>query len=141
MEVTAIQNQPATGFMHFWINIFRPKGLLWKLGGVDGVIESNTYYLERFRVWTGILIEPVPETFERIRYYRYGCDAVQYALVGHDYEEQFVLIDPQNAMSPVVRENKEGGKLVSVSARTLEDVFQDRKVSRIDFLSLDVKGF
>lgn len=32
-------------------------------GASDGVLLSNTVFIERFMNWTGILVEPEPEAF------------------------------------------------------------------------------
>src|SRR6266516_1818539 len=39
----------------------RRPGTFVEAGAYDGVFQSNTYYLERFWGWSGVLIEPLPE--------------------------------------------------------------------------------
>ena len=39
----------------------RDGGVFLEAGAHDGYTQSNTYYLERFRGWTGVLVEAVPE--------------------------------------------------------------------------------
>ena len=39
-------------------------GLFIEVGANNGFSESNTYYLERFRNWNGILIEPIPHLYQ-----------------------------------------------------------------------------
>ena len=36
-------------------------GVFVEAGGYDGFTQSNTYYLERFRAWSGVLVEPMPK--------------------------------------------------------------------------------
>jgi len=35
-------------------------GVFVEAGANDGVTQSNTYYFEKFRGWTGLLVEPEP---------------------------------------------------------------------------------
>lgn len=42
----------------------RPWGYFVEVGAYDGITLSNTYFLEQ-RGWTGILIEPIQQLFER----------------------------------------------------------------------------
>ena len=36
-------------------------------GGLDGEVQSNTMFMERFLDWTGVLIEPNPVSYEKLR--------------------------------------------------------------------------
>ena len=38
-------------------------GFFVELGANDGVTQSNTLYFERYRNWTGVLVEPSPDNF------------------------------------------------------------------------------
>src|SRR5579875_919295 len=38
----------------------RDGGFFVEAGAHDGFTQSNTYWLERFRGWSGLLVEPVP---------------------------------------------------------------------------------
>jgi hypothetical protein len=51
-------------------------------GAHDGYTQSNTYFLERRRGWSGVLVEAVPELAERARRRRPRSQVVQAALVG-----------------------------------------------------------
>ena len=42
-------------------------GLFVEAGAHDGYTQSNSYYLERFLGWQGLLVEAVPELFEKAR--------------------------------------------------------------------------
>lgn len=46
-------------------------GFFVEAGANDGYTQSNTYWLERFCGWEGILIEPIPALAKHAR----GCDA------------------------------------------------------------------
>jgi len=64
--------------------IDRDRGFFIEAGGFDGFTQSNTDYLERFRGWRGILVEPMPELAALARRNRPEARVLRYALVGHD---------------------------------------------------------
>ncbi|XP_065346980.1 uncharacterized protein LOC135944138 [Cloeon dipterum] len=49
-------------------HIFRDKknGLFIECGALDGLTMSNTFYFERLLGWTGVLIEPEPNSFNEL---------------------------------------------------------------------------
>jgi len=42
-------------------------GFYVEIGANDGNTQSNTKHFELFRNWRGILIEPVPKTFKKLK--------------------------------------------------------------------------
>ena len=38
-------------------------GFFIEAGANDGFEQSNTYHLERWRGWSGVLVEPIPELY------------------------------------------------------------------------------
>ena len=46
------------------------QGFYVEIGANDGRSQSNTLTLELFDGWTGVLIEPVPEQFEKLKFNR-----------------------------------------------------------------------
>lgn len=119
-------------------------GFFIEAGAVDGFFESNTYYLERFEGWTGILVEPVPAMFRRLRTNRprslhYNC-----ALVASDYQQRTISICNAHAMSSITSHSTNGdtrSHSIDVPARTLASIIEEVKPPRIDLLSLDVEGY
>ena len=49
------------------------RGVFVEAGANDGIAQSNTYYLERYLGWRGLLIEPIPELFRRCVVNRPRC--------------------------------------------------------------------
>ena len=45
----------------------KEKGFFFDIGANDGVTYSNTLFLERNRSWTGICVEPLPQTFASLK--------------------------------------------------------------------------
>lgn len=133
-------------------------GVFVEAGANDGFTQSNTYFLERFRDWRGVLIEPLPELVERCRRERPLARVFQCALVGPEHRDPKVRMHDANLMSLVVGAQKSAEaerrhlrraaevqqievRQVEVPARTLSDVLDEAGLSRIDLLSLDVEGF
>jgi FkbM family methyltransferase len=135
-------------------------GFFVEAGAYDGFIQSNTYWLERFRGWRGVLIEPVPHLFDRARRQRPNATVVNCALVPADYPEATVTLRYGGLMSTVCGARGAGadeeshvsagdmfglddvGHEVSVPARTLTSVLEEaRAPSEFELLSLDVEGF
>ena len=134
-------------------------GFFVEAGANDGVSQSNTYYLERFRDWRGVLIEGIPELAAQCKKNRPRAAVIQAALVKASYPHDTVEMHYAGLMSTVagameraggteayVRRGLEVQNLkttytVRVPARTLTDVIaRHRPAGEIDLLSLDVEG-
>ncbi len=134
-------------------------GYYIEAGANDGYSQSNTYYLERFRGWSGVLIEPVPALFERCCRERARSKVFNCALIDREDPRRTVTIHYADLMSFVHGsfENVEQEKArvneamrvqalrstytVEVPAQTMTDVLVAAAAPRrIDFLSLDVEG-
>ena len=58
-------------------------------GAVDGIQQSNTKYLNDLD-WTGILVEPNPNSFDLLAQNRDRAFIVNSALVSNDYPEKYI---------------------------------------------------
>ena len=136
-------------------------GFFIEVGANDGFTQSNTYYLEKFLGWSGILIEPIPDLFEQCRSTRRNSDVFNYALVSSEHSSKAVSMRYANLMSltegafadqaienehisvGLKVQNIDGSYKIDVPARTLESVLDDvkDKPATIDFFSLDVEGY
>lgn len=131
----------------------RRPGVFVEAGAFDGVFASNTYYLERFRRWTGVLVEPLPKQYRRCVRERPNSRVFNCALVEDDSRTSVTLRceDPMSAVTdipmrevdPLVAETWGLHDLeeIEVPARTLTSVLEEAGVASIDLLSLDVEGF
>lgn len=119
-------------------------GFFIEAGAVDGVFESNTYFLEKFRGWSGVLIEPVPEMYCRLRINRPNATTFNCALVASEAETPTVTINNNHAMSSVIEENvdtkRDSNSYIEIQGRTLTSILHETGISNIDLLSLDVEG-
>lgn len=133
-------------------------GVFVEAGANDGFRQSNTYYFEKLRNWSGLLIEPVPELAAECRRNRRSA-VVEAALVSAGFSGQTVEINFAGLMSTVTgmlgdeaatAAHVETGVRVQqlqqsyslrVPARTLSSILDEAQLkSDIDLLSLDVEG-
>jgi len=124
-------------------------GTFLEAGAHDGYTQSNTYFLERHRGWSGVLIEPVPELRvkserRRPRSRVFGC-----ALVGPDYRDPQIEVHFGDLMSTVgASAHAQDGLAVagrnpytvSVPARTLSSVLDEAGIGAPDLMVLDLEG-
>ena len=131
-------------------------GVFIEAGANDGISQSNTLYFERYRGWTGLLVEPVPELAARCRGNRPRCRVEACALVGAgEVTIKFMGLMsqiPGAAATPEVERQHEATARrflaedqqpyeVRVPARTLSDVWDSHRLEHVDLLSLDVEGY
>ena len=134
-------------------------GFSIEVGANDGYSQSNTYYFERKKGWSGILIEGIPELYEKCKHLRTGSRVFNCACVSDGFEETHVRMRYANLMSLVegargdeasdrrwveeglmIQKLKES-YVVPVRARTLTSVLDECNVAKIDLFSLDVEGY
>ncbi len=133
--------------------IDRDGGFFVEAGANDGFTQSNTYWLERFRAWRGLLVEPMPEQAGEARKSRRRSVVVECALVAADYRQPTVRMRFGDLMSTVAGAQdadwaQRGLALgwrdpyeLDVPARTLSSLLDEIAAPDIDLLSLDVEGF
>lgn len=152
-------SQPSLGHLEPILAAYLPRsgGVFVEAGAYDGYWQSNTYWLERFRGWTGVLVEPVPELAESARRNRPRSQVFQCALVAADSGIDALPMVYAGTMSMVrgvwdsssERERATHGaslaqatpREIVVPARTLSSVLDEAGVTAIDFMSLDVEGY
>jgi len=133
-------------------------GFFVEAGANDGYTQSNTYYLERFRGWRGVLVEPLPELAELCRRERPRSRVFCCALVSPDQDGTTVPMLSANLTSLVrgAQKSPQGDaehcrrgaavqqlevSEIEVPARTLTSVLDEVGPPPIDFFSLDVEGY
>lgn len=133
--------------------IDRDGGFFVEAGAHDGFTQSNTYWLQRFRDWRGLLVEPMPELAAEARLSRPGATVVQCCLVSADETRKRLRMHFGDLMSMVdgARESDWptlGTVLgwrdphdLDVDARTLSSLLDEIGAPEVDLLSLDVEGF
>lgn len=127
-------------------------GYFIEAGANDGFRQSNTYYLEAFRGWRGVLIEPIPELYERCVRERPRSQCFNCALVGPEAADATAVMRFDDLLSHVSSPDELPADAdtanwgwscaydVVVPTKTLSQVLDDAVAPRWDFLSLDLEG-
>jgi FkbM family methyltransferase len=125
-------------------------GTFLEIGANSGYLQSNTYYLERRRGWTGILIEPLPIHFKMCRFTRPKSTCFNVAcvapggpatveLVNRTLES--VVLGSQNSVDEAKRlEAHNFGEKLTVPTKTLSACIDESQFTAITFMSVDVEG-
>jgi len=136
-------------------------GYYVELGANDGLTQSNSLYFEKYRNWTGLLVEPAPHNFLKCMENRSPTNRIVCAAcVSFDYPGEFVRMTYSNLMSTSlglqtdiadpVGHARSGQRFLrprepvfdfGAIARPLNDLLLESNAPKaIDFLSLDVEG-
>jgi FkbM family methyltransferase len=135
-------------------------GFFLEAGANDGLLFSNTAYLERYCGWTGILVEAIPHKFVECVRNRPGSIVEHGALVSSGFQADFVEMRYENLMSfapgiadiDAIEQVHHGGKHLLGSERKLSDcrflapavtlagILHKHQVRSIDFMVLDLEG-
>ena len=136
-------------------------GFFIEVGGADGYTQSNTWYLEKYKNWTGVLVEPNPDSAEMCRNTRPDSKVFNYALVDREYPDSEITMvrrmvypgDPglmtaakdsplrtnSDWMQPATSIDKT--EEFTIRTTTLDEILESLDVKTVDFFSLDVEGY
>lgn len=130
-------------------------GFFIDIGAHDGVSFSNTFFLEKERGWNGICIEPIPDIFEKLvknrRSININCCVAQnkgYVKFRRVYGYNEMLsgildLMGQEHAEQIEKDCKQTGdnfKDILIESKNINEIFEEFKVKRIDFLSIDTEG-
>jgi FkbM family methyltransferase len=135
-------------------------GFFLEAGANDGLLFSNTAYLERYLGWSGILVEAIPHKFVECVRNRPGSIVEHCALVPPGFKADFVEMRYEDLMSfapgladiDAVEQVDRGKRFLLGSERRLSDcrflapamtlagILHKHGVEKIDFMVLDVEG-
>jgi FkbM family methyltransferase len=121
---------------------YKEGGIFIEVGGFDGVFQSNTFVLEKYLNWSGILVEPSYNQYEKCKKNR-SCNIYNRALVSFDYTEEFIKGDFEDSspMSSINGERLGSKHLIQVKVSTLQSILDELNITRVNFFSLDVEGY
>lgn len=134
-------------------------GFFIEAGANDGFTQSNTYYFEKHRGWSGILVEGIPDLYRQCLDRRPASRVFNCALVSSSFTDSTVTMRYANLMSIVEGargthdqdtefinkgldiQHLSGSFHRQVPARTLTSILDECGVRDIDLFSLDVEGY
>ncbi len=131
-------------------------GVFVDVGAYDGVALSNTYYFEKELGWQGICIEPNPLAFEKLSRNR-QCASLNCGVGGQEEVLEFLKLPGDLDLGSgfvkyfnessyykdpafIAKVTSDGGELVNIPVRRLNDLLAEHDVTRIDYLSIDTEG-
>lgn len=134
------------------------QGYFVEAGAYDGVASSNTKFLELYCGWTGLLVEPEPQSARLASYHR-RSPVIRAALVPSTYVGDYVELEYSGLMTTADigtnaeaarRQAEEGAAFLrpfehrdrfSARALTLSEALKQVDApNRIDLISLDLEG-
>jgi FkbM family methyltransferase len=136
-------------------------GFFVELGANDGINQSNTKYFELFRGWRGILIEPSPINYrklkfnrsKRTKFIRAACVSKEDTRKEIEFEYLDLMTVSRQSDSDLLDLNSHLGharkrvakrhrdKFFTAPTVTLNSIFTENDApSRMNLLSLDVEG-
>ena len=136
---------------------YKQNGVFLEIGGYDGVTGSNTYFLEKYLGWNGIIVECNPTLVEKCKNTRscYICDKALYESDNAElsftipYGDEIIggkeqlggiktLLKPESlkAFQRCYKESKD----IIVKTININTLLESRKIYSIDYVSLDVEG-
>lgn len=137
--------------------IFKSKenGVFVDVGAFNGEAFSNTCFFERFRDWTGLCIEPLPEYFEQMKTKR-KCQLLNACVSDTEGEQEFWhLTDWCSMLSGLASSYDEahvkrihselkdyGGtkSVTKVKTYLLKNILAQYNLTHIDYISIDTEG-
>jgi FkbM family methyltransferase len=124
-------------------------GVFLEMGAFDGAIYSNTKFFEDSLKWSGVLIEPHPQAFSKLRMNRPKCKLYNFAISETAGEVDFYMNQngPVSSVKDLTTDThyniwhaKNQTSVIKVRSTRLDTILKDAGVSKIDFWSLDVEG-
>jgi FkbM family methyltransferase len=140
------------------ISKFKCNGTFIEIGGYDGITGSNTYFLEKYLNWSGLIVECNPEIVELCKKNRRNpvCDKAIYKDSGSTVE--FIIpggeeIEGGKGQLSGIKDfiKKESlqcfkssynnSRIVNISTININDLLDQYNMLNIDYMSIDIEGY
>ncbi|XP_045598908.1 protein Star [Procambarus clarkii] len=115
-------------------------GFFLEMGALDGEDHSNTLYFEKYRGWSGLLIEPDPKLFQRLSDLNRKAYSINAAVSLSKVSAlaTFRSAEGEGRIWEGVQKGEEGA--ITVLCFPLYTVLLAINLPTIDFFSLDIEG-
>ena len=122
-------------------------GVFIELGACDGLRYSNSYFFEKNLGFRGIMIEPVKEMYDKLVKNRPNNDLYN-CVISMSEDDVEILVSQNGPVSGIKSSMTESFKnkwhrnsiTRRVKTDTLKRILNDKSITYVDFLSLDVEG-
>ncbi len=131
---------------------FKTGGTFVDVGAYDGVTGSNTLFFERFRGWTGVLVEPVAEQRAKAVQLR-SSPVLDYAVSTKEGTAEFISVSEgytqmsglaatydAHMLERIRADKRHVEKTIKVPTRPLSAILHEADLPNPDFISLDIEG-
>lgn len=127
-------------------------GTFVDVGAYDGITGSNTLFFERWRDWTGVLVEPVEEQRVKAEMMRkspclpYAVSnkkgTAEFLTVTEGFTQMSGLLDTydKTMLGRVRADKRHAEKVAKVPTRSLSAILKEADIMHPDFISLDIEG-
>ena len=121
-------------------------GVFIEIGAFDGLAYSNSKFYEDELLWTGLLVEPHPETFTKLLKNRPNPRVVKSmgAVCLNETKKEMIGYGPMagraDTQDPVHKQKWKEEKVWEVQCSPMSKYVNDAYLSRVDLFSLDVEG-
>ena len=112
---------------------------LWTAGCNDYNEQNNTFDLERAG-WSGIAIDAQIRYEAGFLLNRPATKFVHAAIVSDEYDKGVITLHG-GGMTATCSDTSDSTESFIAPARTLQQIFDDKSITTVDFLSLDLEGF
>lgn len=134
--------------------IFKGKrdGTFVDVGAYDGISGSNSLFFEKWRGWSGVMVEPVAMQRTRAAAQR-TAPCLPYAVSGENgtasfmavtegYTQMSGLLDLYDTelLDRVRADPRHSEQMITVETRTLNAILDEAGLANPDFVSLDIEG-
>ena len=125
-------------FVDYILN--KDNGFFVEVGACDGLVHSNTFWLEKNRNWNGILCEPAKFWHEKLLKNRPNCIIEKKPIFIES--QKFVNFCLEKGGRSYIENNnkKKRENVFSLESISLNQLFLKHSVDRIDYLSIDTEG-
>jgi FkbM family methyltransferase len=139
-------------------NIFKSlkNGFYVDVGAHNGINGNNTLYFQENHNWNGINIEPIKSVYDKLVINRPNDINLNYAICNFNGKTDFLCnIGATEVISGIknfydfrhfqrlINENNiynSTTQIINVTTKRLETIFDEYKISHVNYLSIDVEG-
>ncbi|KAL3881308.1 hypothetical protein ACJMK2_027761 [Sinanodonta woodiana] len=127
----------------------KEKGFYIEAGAFDGESISNTLFFERIRKWNGLLVEPDPKTYFRLRSKHRNAYLIN-ACLSTNTKPSIVTFNAANEMGHVIQSDEDRRwvqeklnkwDLIEVPCFPLFSILLALEQMEVDYFSLDIEGY